>query len=586
MSRPSVLVVGAGLAGMTAAHHLAEWGAQTYLVDRAPHLGGAFLLLDHTFTTDSCGLCLALPGQPSYCPTIASELHPRIAPLPRTTLAALEGEPGHFVAKLSHAPCYVDPDLCDNCGACTAVCPAHRPHSRWGRSLEQPQQKAIYAPLPRAVPFVYAIDPDVCTRCGACVTACPRGAIDLEARPTERRVEIGAVVLSPGFALFDASRAVEYGWGRYANVVTSLEFERMLNLSGPTGGRPLRPSDGQIPRRIAFIHCVGSRSERLGRPYCSTSCCMIAAKQAALTRDAAPQTDVTVYTMDVRTAGKGYERYHGQVASLPGVTYRRELPAVVREDPKTRDLRLPTPDGEETFDLIVLAVGMEPSAGVHELAARAGVALDAHGFVLHGADGPGSTSRPGVFTAGSALAPADVPETVTQAASAAALAAGVLPPFLLRPQVEGKGGTEREKRGLDQPSRVGLFLCTCRGTLGESLDLTALADGGKRLRAVAHVELLRDACEESGRRAIAQAAAEHDLNRIVVAGCSPRLYADVVRTYGKVGPGHTRATLPRPPSLGTRWRWPSPACGRPSTALRWWAEPRDLSRLHLCRRQG
>jgi heterodisulfide reductase subunit A len=525
-SDPSVLIIGAGLAGMTAAFHLAEWGAQTYLADRAPHLGGAFLLLDHTFTTDSCGLCLALPRQPSYCPTIASELHPRIATLPCTTLAALEGGPGDFVARLHHAPRYVDPHRCDNCGACATACPVPRPLSRWGRSMAQAQQKAIYPPPPRAVPFVYAIDPDVCTRCGACVTACPRGAIDLQAAPAESRIEIGAVLLSPGFAPFDAARAAEYGWGRCVNVVTSLEFEHMLNRSGPTGGHPLRLSDGQPPRRIAFIHCVGSRSENLGRPYCSTSCCMIVAKQVGLTRKIDPQAQISVFTMDVRTAGKGYERYFQGVQALPGVTYRRGLPAMVHETAKGQGLRLLTPDGEQVFDLVVLAVGMGPSDSVRELASRAGVDLDPYGFVLHGDNGPGSTSRPGVFAAGAALAPADVPEAVTQAAAVASLAAQALPLAPSSSHSPLPQRREEEERVLDQPPRIGLFLCTCRGTLAEKLDFRTLVAEGKGLRAVAHIELLEAACETSGRSAMEQAVAEHDLNRIVVGGCSPRLYAD------------------------------------------------------------
>jgi heterodisulfide reductase subunit A len=508
---------------MTAAHHLAEWGLHVYLADREPHLGGAFLLLDHTFPTDSCGLCLALPRQPSYCPTIASALDPRITPLPDTVLDSLAGEPGHFVATLRQASRFVDPDLCDNCGACVAVCPVSRPRSRWGRFLFEDPQKAIYPPPPRGEPFVYAIDAEVCTRCRACVDVCPRGAIDLHAPLTEHRIEVGAVVLAPGFAAFDASLAGEYGWGRCDNVVTSLELERMLNRSGPTGGRLLRPSDGQPPRHIAFIHCVGSRSEKLGRPYCSSSCCMISAKQVGLVKEVAPETEVTAFTMDVRASGKGYERYIERAAALPGVTYRQGLPAAVLASPNGQGLRLLTPDGEEPFDMVVLAVGMGPVEGARELAARAGVTLDESGFIRPGEDGPGSTSRPGVYAAGSALAPADVPKTVTQAAAAAALVGRTCCPTgrLAKPPY-------REKAfgmGLaDQPPRIGLFLCTCRGTLEGPLDFSTLAVEGERMRGVVHVERVEEICEESGQAAIEHAVMEHGLNRIVIAGCSARLY--------------------------------------------------------------
>jgi heterodisulfide reductase subunit A len=544
------LVIGAGLAGMTVAHHLAEWGAHTVLIDRAPFIGGAFLLLDHTFTTDSCGLCIALPRQPSYCPTIASELHPQITARPLTTLAALEGQSPHFVARLHVEPRYVDPELCNNCGACAAVCPVtveptdagRRPGGCWFDSAGR--RKAIYPPPPRAVPFAYALDPDACTRCGACVEICPTGAIDLGALPSEEQLEVSTVVLAPGFDAFDAARAAEYGWGRCTNVLTSLEFERLLNRSGPTGGRVLRPSDGQPPRRIAFIHCVGSRSEALGRPYCSTSCCMITAKQVGLTREVAPETDLTVFTMDVRTTGKGYERYFQRVAALPGVTYRRGRPAAVHELPDSQSLRLLTPDGEEVFDLVVLAVGMGPAESVRGLADGAGVALDRWGFILPGEGGPGTTSRPGVSVAGSALAPADVPETVTQAEAAAALAAaqGVVPPKTddvgaLSGAVAAAGAspapsggsleTESEAmRLLDQPPRIGVFLCTCHGALEETLDFATLSAAATELRGVDQVQRLDASCEGPGLDTIARAVAEHDLNRIVVAGCSPHLYAD------------------------------------------------------------
>jgi heterodisulfide reductase subunit A len=533
--RPAVLVVGSGLAGMMAAHHLAEWGVHVHLADRDPHLGGAFLLLDHTFTTDSCGLCLALPRQPSYCPTIASELHPSITSLPGTEMLALEGEAemaghlgGDLVATLRQAPRLVDPALCDNCGACATVCPVTRPRSRWGRWLFEEPQRAIYPPPPRAVPLVYAIDVDVCTRCGACVDACPRGAIDLEATPVESQVGVDAVVLAPGFSAFDAARASEYGWGRYEDVITTLELERLLNRSGPTGGRLLRLSDGQSPQSVAFIHCVGSRSQKLGRPYCSSSCCMITAKQVSLIREVAPEVDITVLTMDVRASGKGYERYFERAAALPGVTYRRGLPAAVLASSGEQNLRLQTPRGEEPFDLVVLAVGMGPAEGARELADVAGVTLDDYGFVLPGEGGLGTTSRAGVFAAGSALAPADVPKTVTQAAASAALAGRTCRPTDVAGRLANPPHIDKADSVslTDQPARVGVFLCTCRGALEEGLDMSALVAWAKAQRGVAHVERVEAACDESGWAAVEQAVAEHDLNRIVIGGCSPRLYGD------------------------------------------------------------
>ncbi len=534
-----LIVVGAGLTGMTAAHHLAEWGARVLLIDSAPHIGGAFLLLDHTFTTDSCGLCLALPRQPSYCPTIASDLHPRITIRPQTTLTSLEGEPGHFVATLRRGPRYVDPELCDNCGACAAVCPVTRESAPYAYPRSA---KAIYPPPPRAVPFTYALDPEACTRCGACVEACPRGAIDLAAASITESVEIGALVLAPGFAPFDAARALEYGWGRCANVLTSLEFERMLNRSGPTGGAIRRPSDGQPPRRIAFIQCVGSRSEALGRPYCSTSCCMITAKQVGLTQDVAPGSETTVFTMDVRTAGKGYERYFQRVAARPGVTYRRSRPAAVHEIPQSRNLRLLTSAGEEEFDLVVLAVGMGPADGLRELAVSLDVDVDQHGFIRSGDDGPGTTSQPGIFAAGAGLAPTDVPETVTQAEAAAALAVSLIASLPVqnaggRARADGRArspaptvpstASRADGRALEEaPPRIGLFLCDCRGTLSDVLDFAALKARGERLRAVAHVEQLEAACTDSGLAAIEHAVEAHDLNRVVIAACSPHSYAE------------------------------------------------------------
>ena len=347
-----VLVVGAGIAGMAAAMQLAELGQEVRLLDSAPAFGGSMHLLDHTFPTNSCGICLMLPHQPAYCPTLECERHDNVRLLPYAELVALEGEPGALTARVRHKARYVTP-ACTGCGHCAAVCPEARPHDHEGWLSPV---KAIYRPVgQRAVPDTWVIDMDVCTRCGACVEACPAGAIDLEMGDWEEEVETGAVLLTPGFAPFDARVKGEYGYGVYDNVLSALEFERMVSLAGSSVARLRRPSDGRRPAKIAFIHCVGSRDPLCWAGHCSSACCMYTAKQVALAKGIDAGVEVTVYHMDLRAFGKEFEAYLEGVQGLPGVTYRRAMPSSLHQRQQTRELTLSTigEDGkvmEEAFD--------------------------------------------------------------------------------------------------------------------------------------------------------------------------------------------------------------------------------------------
>ena len=538
----AVLVVGAGIGGMQAALLTAEAGFKTYLLDKAPAIGGLMPLLDRTFPTDTCGLCTSCPTQPAYCPFIECDRHPDIELVPYAEIGGLEGEPGHYSVSITRKARYVDAKLCTGCGDCVAVCPVEVPRELGG-GLET--RRAIYRPYPQAFPDTYLIDREHCTECMECVKICPTQAVDLNMEPQRDRLEVGAIILTLGASAFDARQKSEYGFGRYENVLSSIQFERMLSLTSPSGGIPVRPSDGCVPKRFAFIQCVGSRDVSVERGYCSSICCMYAIKQATLGRERAPESEVTVFYMDIRAFGKDFDRYYERAKAEHGVRYVSSFTPSVEEVPESKNLRVKyiAADGQlqkEEFDLVVLSVGFGPPEGAGELASRLGIALNEYGFCQRGELNLTETSKDGIFVGGAFGEPKDIPETVAETASAAASAARFLAASRgahLQPRefvVAGEFPPERDVSYEDP--KVGVFVCQCGAEIAEVVDVADVVAYAGGLRDVTLAREMPMACTPEGLEEISQAIAEEGLNRVVVAGCTHRLYEgpfhDCLRSAG------------------------------------------------------
>jgi heterodisulfide reductase subunit A len=531
----AVLVVGGGVSGIQASLDMAESGFKVYLVEEGPSIGGRMAQLDKTFPTNECSMCILSPK------LIDCERNPNIDIITLARVDEVRGEAGSFTVTLLKRPRFVNEEECTGCGTCADYCPLYVADP-FNEGLSE--IKCIHVPFAQAVPAVSVVDGERCLfltqrMCKICAQTCPRKAIDMRQTEETLEINVGAIILAPGYQPFDARQKPEYGYGRYANVLTGLDVERMLNAAGPSGGELVRPSDGRPARRIAWIQCVGSRDAALGRPYCSAVCCMYAAKQLTMAREHDPDLEATVFHNDVRTYGKGFEQYYRQVSQMPGVRYIRSIPSSVKEMQQTGNLLIrywSEGNGarEEEFDLVVLSVGMTPSPGVPELAEKLGVELDEHGFCRTSPFSPVSSSRPGVLVAGVFAGPADIPDSVTRACAAASLSAQLLS------SVRGSLTTEKEyppeKNVAGQRARIGVFVCRCGTNIGRVVDVPAVVRHARNLPNVVHAEENLFSCSVDSSRRIVEAIEEMGLNRIVVAACTPRthepLFQDTIRGAG------------------------------------------------------
>ncbi|MBW1969909.1 MAG: FAD-dependent oxidoreductase [Deltaproteobacteria bacterium] len=662
----TALVVGAGISGIRAALDLAEFGYGVTLIDRSPHIGGILSQLDYQFPTDRCGMCKMLPlvdrdAASQYC-LRKGLFHENIEIRLSTELVSVEGEPGHFQVSLHQKPNLVDPGRCIGCGECVNVCPVEVPDS-FNAGLTA--RKAIYLPIPHAIPNAYVVDTIACNRCGDCEAICPTGAIKIseeirkdfrilvvddelimrdslkawledegftvDTAPSgpealdllskqvyqlmladikmpgmdgvellqkakeifpdlvvvmmtayatvetaveamkigaidyllkpfdpdtlvsmilriyqelevekEPPMEVGALVLCGGTSYFDPSSGKNtYGYGVYPNVVTSLEFERILSGTGPNQGRLVRPSDGKPPGKVAWLQCVGSRDIQIDADFCSSICCMYAIKEALVAKErAGGEFEAAIFYMDMRIFGKSFQRYRDQAENPKGVRFVRDRVHSVIHDENSGDLIIYSIDDsgnrqEEIFDMVVLSVGQRPASGTTALAELVEMPLNPWGFGQTEPFSMTRTSQEGIVLGGSFSGLKDISESVIQA-SAAALSASRI--------IHTTGGSlalepAPMKSLIDisqEPPRVMVVVCTCSGLLAKLSDTQQLARRLETDPAVDQVIMFDQTCTVSGWENIAKLAEKHKPNRILIGACLPYAYARKIRELGQL----------------------------------------------------
>ena len=530
-----VIVIGGGIGGIQCALDLADTGFYVYLLEKSHTIGGTMAQLDKTFPTNDCSTCMFSPK------LVQVAEHNNIKIIPLSRLLDLQGEPGRFTARVEKQPRYINEEKCITCGQCAEKCPRKIPDEFNG---ELAKRKAAFLTFPQAVPLKYAIDPKTCLyltkkKCGQCKKICPTQAIEFEQKPEIITLDAGAVVVSTGFELALTVEEGEFGYGRYPNVVTSLQYERLLSATGPYGGHLQRPSDGKVPQKVAWIQCVMSRDAARNRPFCSSVCCMHATKQAVLTRDHEPDTEATIYFMDIRAHGKGFDDYVDRARSSAGVRYKRSMISQVYWNPENDNLHIETFDHhlnrkvEEEYDMVVLSSGFKPTDALTDLTKRLKIVKNPYGFLSTAFDEPVATSRPGVMVCGGVETPKDIPETVIQAGAAAAEAAKLIS------DARNSDITVEEipqEEALEPSPRVGVFVCHCGTNIAGVVDIPQVVEFVKELP---HVEFVSDnlfTCSTETQQTLVEQIRKHRLNRIVVAACSPKthepLFQDTLRKAG------------------------------------------------------
>ena len=529
----TVLVAGAGISGIKAAIELAESGYKVILTDDSPQIGGILAKLDYQFPTDHCGMCRMLPlvGREyasQYCMR-KSLFHDNIEILPFTEITAVQGDAGNYKVELLKKARFIDPAVCNEMGDCINVCPVEVDDD-FNHGLTK--RKAVYQAIPHNTPKMLLIDKQACTRCGECVNVCQTGAINLDAQDEPESREVQAIILASGVKLYNTKEFEDAkSYAVSPDVVTSLAFERMLSGSGTYQGDVIRrPSDGKPVKNIAWIQCMGSRNRRQGRDYCSSICCMFALKEAVLAKEkGGPEVDTTIFYMDMRTFGKGFQQYRDKAVDEHGVKLIRcRVQGVMLKPDGNLQMRYLDPETNEFFeqdyDLVVMSTGQVPFETHKKWSDLLNVSLDDRGLIAtEKASKIRVAGKNGLFLCGSLMGLTDISEAMTSGIAAA----GEATKFLTSLGVD----TTREEeipepavRSRDLPL-VGVVLCKCGENPGAAgIDYELLSDELKNYPGVGAVHVIDSICKTDGDSELVDLFGKKDCNRLLIGACQPFMY--------------------------------------------------------------
>jgi heterodisulfide reductase subunit A len=531
------MVIGGGISGIEAALTLGEQGYKVILVEKTPSVGGRMAQLDKTFPTLDCSICILAPKM------VETSRHPNIELLAYSEVQEVSGKAGEFNVKVKKKAKYVNWDVCTGCGACSEKCPMKKIPSEFEEAMGN--RTAIYIPFPQAVPRKAVIDAEKCLyltkeSCKLCEKECEAGAINWNDKDEIIDYNVASIIVATGYDQLDPSVLDRYHYGEYPNVVTAMQYERLLSASGPTGGELLRPSDKKHAHNIAFVACVGSRNEDLCA-YCSKFCCMYMAKEGVVTREHAPDTDVTIYFNDIRVIGKNQEEFIERAKVEYNLHYHHGVPGDVRENPENHNLyiksaNLDTGNVEtKEYDLVILANAVKPRVDAENLSKILGIEQNELGFFKtdNSAEDLKSTQE-GILVTGSCQSPDDIANSVAKAGGAASLAATYAVP-LSEEETKVELAPLKDVKPSDAV-KIGVFICRCGINIAGYVDVPNLVDYAKTLPNVIFAMENKYSCSQLTQDIIKEKIEELDLNRVVVAACTPRthepLFQKTIREAG------------------------------------------------------